>query len=91
MKLLQHYDVNLTALPRQKQEEYVAGIQKIKALICGSSALPRPLQESGPGYAVVGAFLLATVAPSLDAFSWSNHMMKIFPLLQWATTSLEWK
>ena len=45
MRLMQHYSVHLTKLPRQTLEEYIGGIQKVKALICGSSALPRPLQQ----------------------------------------------
>ena len=45
MRLMQHCAVHLTELPRQTLEEYIVGIQKVKALICGSSALPRPLQQ----------------------------------------------
>ena len=45
MRLMQHYAVHITKLPRQTLEEYIVGIQKVKALICGSSALPRPLQQ----------------------------------------------
>ncbi|KAK2808413.1 hypothetical protein FQN50_004798 [Emmonsiellopsis sp. PD_5] len=45
MRLMQHYENSLSKLPREQHDEYVKGIRGFKGLLCGTSALPRPLQQ----------------------------------------------
>ncbi|KAK2800599.1 hypothetical protein FQN51_005982 [Onygenales sp. PD_10] len=45
MRLMQHYENTLSKIPREQHDEYVKGIRGFKALLCGTSALPRPLQQ----------------------------------------------
>ena len=45
MRLMQYYETHLIMLPPEKLNEYIKGIRGFKALICGTSALPRPLQQ----------------------------------------------
>ncbi|PGG96863.1 hypothetical protein AJ79_09425 [Helicocarpus griseus UAMH5409] len=45
MRLMQYYETTLAKLPTELHDEYVSGIREFKALLCGTSALPRPLQQ----------------------------------------------
>ena len=45
MRLMQVFEQKLSNLPNDKREEYVAGARRIRAMLCGTSALPRPLSE----------------------------------------------
>ena len=45
MRLMQYYEQKLTKLPRSELQEYVNGVQGFRALLCGTSALPRSLQH----------------------------------------------
>ena len=45
MRLMQHYEHHLIHLPGIVQNEYVSGVREIRAMLCGTSALPRPLQQ----------------------------------------------
>ncbi|OAP55195.1 hypothetical protein AYL99_10895 [Fonsecaea erecta] len=45
MRLMAYYEQRLLKLPPQHLEEYVQGVNEIRALLCGTSALPRPLQQ----------------------------------------------
>ncbi|KIW94368.1 uncharacterized protein Z519_04344 [Cladophialophora bantiana CBS 173.52] len=45
MRLMTHYEQRLSNLPLRELEEYVKGINEFRALLCGTSALPRPLQQ----------------------------------------------
>jgi malonyl-CoA/methylmalonyl-CoA synthetase len=42
LRLMQHYERHLSKLTNV--DEYVAGVRRMKHMICGTSALPRPLQ-----------------------------------------------
>ncbi|KAK5175462.1 uncharacterized protein LTR77_000601 [Saxophila tyrrhenica] len=43
MRLMQHYEQVLVKRPEASQ--YAAGASRIRAMLCGTSALPRPLQQ----------------------------------------------
>jgi malonyl-CoA/methylmalonyl-CoA synthetase len=43
MRLMQHYEQQLAKQPNAN--EYVNGARRIRAMLCGTSALPRPLQQ----------------------------------------------
>ena len=45
MRLMQHYEQRLLKLSTERQGEYVRGATEVKAMMCGTSALPRPLQQ----------------------------------------------
>ena len=45
MRLMQHYERRLVKLPRRNLELYLTGLREIRAMLCGTSALPRPLQR----------------------------------------------
>ncbi len=45
MRLMQHYEWHLTKLPQEILGKYLTGVQEIRAMLCGTSALPRPLQQ----------------------------------------------
>ncbi|OAL34549.1 hypothetical protein AYO20_06179 [Fonsecaea nubica] len=45
MRLMAYYEQRLSKLPPQELQEYVNGLNEIRALLCGTSALPRPLQQ----------------------------------------------
>jgi len=44
MRITRHYEQNLKALPHS--DEYVRGTRQFRAMLCGSSALPKPMQDS---------------------------------------------
>jgi malonyl-CoA/methylmalonyl-CoA synthetase len=43
MRLMQYYEQNLSKLPNAK--DYATGASRIRVMLCGTSALPRPLQH----------------------------------------------
>lgn len=45
MRLMAYYEHNLANLPAEKLKPYLDGITGFKHLMCGTSALPRPLQD----------------------------------------------
>lgn len=45
MRLMAYYETTICDLPQIKFEEFVKAARSIKALLCGTSALPRPLQQ----------------------------------------------
>jgi malonyl-CoA/methylmalonyl-CoA synthetase len=45
MRLMQYYEQKLSKLPQKELQEYVHGIRGFRALLCGTSALPRSLQQ----------------------------------------------
>lgn len=45
MRLMRYYEVSICKLPPAQREEYVIAARSFKALLCGTSALPRPLQQ----------------------------------------------
>jgi malonyl-CoA/methylmalonyl-CoA synthetase len=45
MRLMAYYEQQLSKLPRRELQEYVKGVNEFRVLLCGTSALPRPLQQ----------------------------------------------
>ena len=45
MRLMQTYENTIAKLPAAKREPYVDGASRIRAMLCGTSALPRPLSQ----------------------------------------------
>lgn len=45
MRLMQHYEQRLAKLPPEELKPYLEGVRGFKAMMCGTSALPRPLQD----------------------------------------------
>lgn len=45
MRMMRFYQQNIAKLPGDVRASYVKGANQFRALLCGSSALPRPMQE----------------------------------------------
>ena len=45
MRLMHFYEKKLKTLPASKRTQYDQGARRIRAMLCGTSALPRPLQD----------------------------------------------
>ena len=45
MRLMRYYEENICKRPASEQAGYVQAVRNFKALMCGTSALPRPLQQ----------------------------------------------
>lgn len=45
MRMMQYYDEKLSGLPAMERNKYIAGVRQFKSLLCGTSALPRNLQQ----------------------------------------------
>jgi malonyl-CoA/methylmalonyl-CoA synthetase len=45
MRMMQYFERNLAHLPTEQLDGYVKGARQFRALLCGTSALPRPLQQ----------------------------------------------
>ncbi|ETN40919.1 uncharacterized protein HMPREF1541_05199 [Cyphellophora europaea CBS 101466] len=46
MRLMAHYEQVLKKLPEQRRVAYDQGARRIRSMLCGTSALPRPLQNN---------------------------------------------
>ena len=47
MRMMRFYEQILSKLPDPlRKEEYIRGAQQFKAMVCGTSALPKPLQDA---------------------------------------------
>ena len=44
MRMMKYYGQNLAKLPKERLDQYMVGARKIQ-LLCGTSALPRPMQQ----------------------------------------------
>jgi malonyl-CoA/methylmalonyl-CoA synthetase len=49
MRMMRFYDQHLVKLPQRNQAQYVHGVNQIRAMLCGSSALPKPVQDFWTG------------------------------------------
>jgi malonyl-CoA/methylmalonyl-CoA synthetase len=45
MRMMRFYEQKLASLPDQERELYVHGVKNLRGLLCGSSALPAPIQK----------------------------------------------
>lgn len=45
MRMMQYYETHLANLPTAERDRYIAGARQFKSLLCGTSALPRNLQQ----------------------------------------------
>lgn len=45
MRLMQYYELHISKLPEKERQEYLEGVNNLRALMCGTAALPRPLQR----------------------------------------------
>lgn len=45
MRMMRFYDQHLAKLTEQNRAQYVHGVNEIRAMLCGSSALPKPVQD----------------------------------------------
>jgi len=45
MRLMAYYEQRLSKLPQNELNEYNKGVCEFRAMLCGTSALPRPLQQ----------------------------------------------
>ena len=45
MRLMQYYEQHISKLPAKERQEYIDGARNMRALMCGTAALPRPLQR----------------------------------------------
>ncbi|OAG37622.1 hypothetical protein AYO21_08230 [Fonsecaea monophora] len=44
-RLMQYFETHLSKLPNAELNEYLTGLRSMRGLLCGTSALPLPLQE----------------------------------------------
>lgn len=45
MRMMRFYEEKLVALPSQELDQYISGVRNLRGLLCGSSALPGPIQS----------------------------------------------
>jgi malonyl-CoA/methylmalonyl-CoA synthetase len=45
MKMMQYYEDHLKELPPYQRDSYATGAKQFRGLLCGTAALPRPLQQ----------------------------------------------
>lgn len=45
MRLMAYYEQNLANIPSEQLDTYIRGVNGFRAMLCGTSALPRPLQQ----------------------------------------------
>ena len=45
MRLMAHFEQHLSKLSHDRVQEYIEGARRIRTMLCGTSALPRPLQD----------------------------------------------
>jgi len=45
MRMMRYYQEEIAKLPEDVKAEYVKGANQFRAMLCGSSALPRPMQD----------------------------------------------
>ena len=45
MRMKRHFESIISKLPEQKVQEYVAGARSLRACLCGTSALPKPIAD----------------------------------------------
>jgi malonyl-CoA/methylmalonyl-CoA synthetase len=45
MRMMRFYEENLASLPSHELDQYISGARNLRALLCGSSALPEPIQK----------------------------------------------
>jgi long-subunit acyl-CoA synthetase (AMP-forming) len=45
MRMMRYYEENIANQPTDVRDEYIAGARNIRTMLCGSSALPGPVQE----------------------------------------------
>lgn len=45
MRMMRHYEQTLKRLPEAELKEYVDGARRLRALLCGTSALPGPVER----------------------------------------------
>ncbi|KAK6365505.1 putative NRPS-like protein biosynthetic cluster [Exophiala oligosperma] len=45
MRMMAYYEQRLAKLPQDQLKSYVSGVNEFRAMLCGTSALPRPLQS----------------------------------------------
>ncbi len=45
MRLMAYFEQNLSKLPRDQVQQYANGARRIRTMLCGTSALPRPSQD----------------------------------------------
>lgn len=49
MRMMRFYDQHLAKLPQSNRVQYVRGVNQFRAMLCGSSALPKPVQDFWTG------------------------------------------
>lgn len=45
MRMMRHYEENIANQPPEIRDQYIAGARDIRTMLCGSSALPGPVQQ----------------------------------------------
>ncbi|KAL4803111.1 hypothetical protein BDV18DRAFT_166447 [Aspergillus unguis] len=44
-RMMRYFQSNIAGLPPSKQEGYISGVRRLRVLLCGTSALPAPVQS----------------------------------------------
>ncbi|RDW83649.1 uncharacterized protein DSM5745_03975 [Aspergillus mulundensis] len=44
-RLMRYFETHIAPLPINEQEHYIAGVRDVRVFLCGTSALPRPIQD----------------------------------------------
>ncbi|KAK2782965.1 putative NRPS-like protein biosynthetic cluster [Onygenales sp. PD_12] len=45
MRMMRHFEQKIAPLPKHKVDQYITGAREFRALLCGTSALPTPVQD----------------------------------------------
>lgn len=45
MRMMRHFEHHIASLPKGEQSLYIEGANRFRTMLCGSSALPRPMQD----------------------------------------------
>ncbi|KAK2803504.1 putative NRPS-like protein biosynthetic cluster [Emmonsiellopsis sp. PD_5] len=45
MRMMRHFEQKIAPLPQHEVDQYIAGARQFRALLCGTSALPTPVQD----------------------------------------------
>lgn len=45
MRMMRYYEENIANQPQEVRDQYIAGARNIRTMLCGSSALPGPVQD----------------------------------------------
>lgn len=78
MRLMAYYEQHLSKLPQSQRIEYDNGAARIRSMLCGTSALPRPLQNKWTnlrgGKAILTRYGLTEAGNAFNVAPWQKNI-----------------